>query len=178
MMIDDKKRALAACQEELSKALRQYPGLRKIELAKRLVMDQLIHSDSQGRPLIERWLAHPLPTMGEPVKEVCYCSDRGDLPPETLAEYVLDARMLALDRFFMQVRRRLSVLERPIHTPSGQRRWHGYSVHNPTVVMYLLEIFRVAYNLSLVGADGKTPAMRLGLAKIPLRLHDIAEYVP
>ena len=116
--------------------------------------------------------------MGEPMKEVCYCSDRGDLSPEILAEYVLDVRMLALDRFFMQVRRRLSVLERPIHTPSGQRRWHGYSVYNPTVVAHLLEIFRVAYNLSLAGTDGKTPAMRLGLTKAPMTLQDIIEFVP
>lgn len=98
--------------------------------------------------------------------------------PEVLAEYVLGARMLALDRFFMQVRRRLSVLERPIHTPSGQRRWHGYTVYNPDVAAHLLEIFRVTYNLALVGEDEKTPAMRLGLASAPLTLRDIAEYLP
>ncbi len=175
MMIDDKKRSLATTQGELAKAQRRYPGLRRMEVAKRLVVDQLGRSDPG---LAERWLVHPLPTMGEPVKEVCYCSDRGDLSSEVLAGYVLDARMLALDRFFMQVRRRLSVLERPIHTPSGQRRWHGYTVYNPTVVAHLLEIFRVTYNLSLAGVDDKTPAMRLGLAESPMTLQDIIEYVP
>lgn len=178
MMIDDKKRALATSQGELAKAQRRHPGLRKMELAKQLVVDQLASSDLQCLPLAERWIMHPLPTMGEPVKEVCYRSDRGDLLPEVLAEYVLGARMLALDRFFMQVRRRLSVLERPIHTPSGQRRWHGYTVYNPDVAAHLLEIFRVTYNLALVGEDEKTPAMRLGLASAPLTLRDIAEYLP
>ena len=178
MMIDDKKRALATSQSELVKAQRRYPGLRKMDLARCLIVDQLARSTPGRRAPAERWLTHPLPTMGEPMKEVCYCSDRGDLSPEILAEYVLDVRMLALDRFFMQVRRRLSVLERPIHTPSGQRRWHGYSVYNPTVVAHLLEIFRVAYNLSLAGTDGKTPAMRLGLTKAPMTLQDIIEFVP
>ena len=178
MMIDDKKRALAASQADLSEARPRYPGLRRRELAKRLLVEQLTRLDLQDHPLETRWVPHPLPTMGEPIKEVCYCSDRGDLPADTIADYILDARMLPLDRFFMQTRRRLSVLERPIHTPSGQKRWHGYSVYNPSIAAQLLDIFRVIYNLSLVGEDKMTPAMRLGLAKRSIPLQGIIDYVP
>lgn len=51
-------------------------------------------------------------------------------------------------------------------------------MYNPTVVAHLLEIFRVTYNLTLAGADEKTPAMRLGLTEAPMSLQDIIEYVP
>lgn len=37
----------------------------------------------------------------------------------------------------------------------------------------LLDVFRVYYNYCLKGQDGKTPAMRLGLAKCVVTLEDI-----
>ncbi len=41
------------------------------------------------------------------------------------------------------------------------------------MVVKLLDIFRVYYNYCVVGQDKKTPAMRLGLAKAPIREEDI-----
>jgi hypothetical protein len=152
--------------------------MRKFDVAKQLRMAALSHPDFLALPVVKRWVPHPMPNMGEPAKAMCYLSDRGDLNPATLADYLLDVRMHALDRFFMQVRRRLSVLERPIFSPSSNTRWHGYAVYNPTVVMRLLEIFRVTYNFVLVGEDRKTPAMRLGLASRPLTLEDIIAFLP
>lgn len=74
----------------------------------------------------------------------------------------------------MQVRRRLSILERPIATASsGSRIWHGYSAYNPETIVKMLGIFRVFYNYCLAGQDKKTPAMRLGLAKGKVSLEDI-----
>lgn len=74
----------------------------------------------------------------------------------------------------MQVRRRLSILERPIATASSARRtWHGYSAYNPEVIVKLLGIFRVFYNYCLAGKDRTTPAMRLGLAHGKVTLEDI-----
>lgn len=65
----------------------------------------------------------------------------------------------------MQVRRRLSFLERPIATASKTyRTWYGYSAYRPQNIEKLLSILRVYYNYCLAGEDGKTPAMRLGLA--------------
>jgi hypothetical protein len=86
--------------------------------------------------------------------------------------------MHALDRFFMQVRRRLSVLERPIFSPSSNTWCHGYAVDNPTVDMRLLEIFRVTYNFVQVGENRKTPAMQIGLAPRPMTLEDIIAFLP
>ena len=86
----------------------------------------------------------------------------------------LKASLHGIDRFFMQVRRRLSLLERPIATASKSRRmWYGYSAYNPTNIVKLLGIFRVFYNYCATGKDGKTPAIRLGLAKGKVDLEDI-----
>lgn len=76
------------------------------------------------------------------------------------------ASLHAIDCFFVQVRRRLSILERPISTSSrAGRTWYGYSAYNPETIVKILGIFRTFYNYCLAGQDGKTPAMRLGLAK-------------
>lgn len=81
--------------------------------------------------------------------------------------------MHTIDRFFMQVRRRLSILERPIGSASSARTWYGYSAYNPETIVKMLGIFRVFYNYCLTGKDGKTPSMRLGLAKGKVSLEDI-----
>lgn len=179
MMVDTKKRSLAASRAELDNAMARFPGRRRYAVARQIVADLLADATSRGLPVMQRWIKHPLPNMGEPDKHVCYLSDRGDLSADALADFILDVRMHPLDRFFMQVRRRLSVLERPIvSASSAQRRWHGYAVYNPQVVARLLETFRVVYNVNLAGADGATPAMRLGLARQPMTLQDIIDYLP
>lgn len=74
----------------------------------------------------------------------------------------------------MQVRCRLSLLERPIDTASRVGRvWSGYSPYNPEIIEKMLTIFRVLYNYCLVGEKRSTPAMRLGLAKGKVDLEDI-----
>src|SRR5512136_340377 len=62
------------------------------------------------------------------------------------------ASLHAIDRFFMQVRRRLSLLERPISSSASLgRSWFGYGPYKPVVVGKLLHIFRVFYNFVEVG---------------------------
>ena len=109
-------------------------------------------------------VAASLPSMSEPEKAVCYLTDYGDYAPERLARLYQRASLHAIDRYFMRLRRRVSLLERPIATSSSQRRmWHGYSPTKPAVAAKVLTIFRTFYNYIQVGEDGKTPAMRLGL---------------
>ena len=122
----------------------------------------------------DRWLLHPFPSMSEPEKAICYLTDYGDYKPDHLARLYAKASLHAIDRFFMQVRRRMSLLERPISTSSAAGRvWHGYSPYNPEVVVKLLTIFRVFYNYVLKGEDKKTPAMRLRLAQAPVKVENI-----
>ena len=72
----------------------------------------------------------------------------------------------------MQVRRRLSILERPIASSSNAGRiWYGYSAYNPAMSVKMLGIVRVFYKYCLAGQE--TPAMRLGLPKVKVALEDI-----
>jgi hypothetical protein len=74
----------------------------------------------------------------------------------------------------MLVRRRLSILERPISSASkAGRTWYGYSAYNPQTIVKLFDIFRVVYNYCPIGKSKVTPAVRLGLAKGPVTLEDI-----
>ena len=71
-------------------------------------------------------------------------------------------------------RRLINAFERPLGTSSSQNTvWHGYQPYNPAMIGKYLTIFRTVANFVSVGLDGKTPAMRLGLAKQPLTYEDI-----
>jgi hypothetical protein len=60
----------------------------------------------------------------------------------------------------MQVRRRLSLLERPVSSSASLgRRWFGYGPYKPEV-----------------GRDKQTTAMRLGLAKGKIIIENIIYY--
>ena len=91
-----------------------------------------------------------------------------------MARLFLKASLHPIDRFFMQVRRRLSLLERPISTSSkAGRTWYGYSAYKPENIEKVLTIFRVYYNYCLAGKDKKTPAMRLGLTNYTVEPQNI-----
>jgi hypothetical protein len=105
---------------------------------------------------------------------VAFLTDLGDYGEEHKAWLYNKASMHGVDSFFNQVRRRLSLLERPIHSKSNNGRiWNGYSPYNPGNVAKVLDIMRTVHNYILIGRDGKTPAVRLGLAQAPLDYEDI-----
>ena len=115
--------------------------------------------------------------MSEPEKAVCYLTDYQDYDFDHLARLYNKASMHGIDQFFMQVRRRIAPLERPISSSSSTgRKWYGHAPYNPEMVIKLLEIYRVFYNYCKKGLDKKTPAMRLGLAKEKVDLEDIIYY--
>lgn len=127
----------------------------------------------------DQWLAHPVPNMSEPAKKVCWLTDMGDYDEDHAARLYLKASLHAVDRFFMQARRRLSLAERSIVTASTDRRvWQGYSAYRPENLAMVLGIFRVFYNYCKPGDDKQTPAMRLGLAKAPIPLEDVLYFQP
>lgn len=70
--------------------------------------------------------------MSEPEKAVAYLTDLGDYDEDHQAWLYNKASLHGVDSFFNQVRRRLSLLERPIHSKSNNGRiWNGYSPYNP-----------------------------------------------
>lgn len=126
----------------------------------------------------DRWLFYPFPDMSEPEKAICWLTDLQDraYDKDHIASLYSKATLHGIDRFFMQVRRRLSLLERPISSSSSEgRKWYGYSAYNPAMVGKLLDIFRVFYNYVEIGEDKKTPATRLGLVKTSITPKDILE---
>lgn len=178
MSIDEKKLGKAQSEVLLGKLLRDQPKLTARDATVLTMQQAIADAASQairGKPY---WVRHPFPDMAEPEKAVCYLSNQGNYGPEHLANLYLKASLRSIDRFFMQVRRRLSVFERPIVTASRRKTWHGYSAYNPAVGIRLLAIFRVFYNYALPGEGKKTPAMRLGLMTQPASLKDILEFHP
>ncbi len=118
---------------------------------------------------------YPFADMAEPEKTIQHLTDFGDYEIDHLARLYRRASLRGVDRFFMQVRRRISLLERPIATANSVgRSWHGYSAYSPLVVERVLRLFRVHYNFCQVGEDKRTPAMRLGLLDSPVSLQDLA----
>ena len=176
LTVNERRHALAISRDEFDKAKNQYPALADSEVEMLLIQDRLRHMATIGK-WSDRWLLHPFPSMSEPEKAACYLTDYGDYAPDHLARLYSKASLHSIDRFFMQLRRRISLFERPIATSSAQgRSWFGYSPYNPEVAMKMLMIFRVFYNYVAVGEDKKTPAMRLGLAKMKASLDDIINF--
>ena len=173
LTINEKRAAVAASRSTLEAARRECPGLDDSALELLLAKAQLAHMTAFGQ-WQDKWLIHPFPNMSEPQMATCYLTDYKDYDEDHLAHLYLKASLHAIDTFFMQVRRRLSILERSIATASSARRvWYGYSAYNPEVVLKLLAIFRVFYNYCLARKDRTTPAMRLGLAQGKVTLEDI-----
>lgn len=175
MTIHQKQRALADAHRELNRLSELYP-YEGIDLKLELIKDRMRSMVTIGNQN-DKWLIHPIPSKSEPEKMVCYLTDLGDYDENHKARLYDKATLHGVDRFFMQVRRRMSLFERPILTSSRARRtWFGYSPYNPVYVHKLLNVFRVFYNYVEVGEDRQTPAMRLGLARGPIKIEDILYY--
>jgi transposase-like protein len=178
LTVNERRQALADSRADFAKARKAHSGLNDSEVELLLIKQRIKSMASIGK-WSDRWLLHPFPSMSEPEKAICYLTDYGDYKPDHLARLYAKASLHPIDRFFMQVRRRVSLLERPIATSSASyRTWYGYSPYNPEVVAKLLTIFRVFYNYVLKGEDKKTPAMRLGLAQAPIKIEDLLYFVP
>lgn len=173
LTITEKRAAIAASRGEFRRAQQAHPGLSETEVKLLLIKERLAQMTPLGK-WQDKWLLHPFPHMSEPEKAVCYLTDYGDYDEDHLAWLYNKASLHAIDRFLMLVRRRLSILERPLATANRfGRMWYGYSPYNPEMIVKLLTIFRVFYNYCLTGTGRSTPAMRLGLAKGKVSLEDI-----
>ncbi len=180
LTMPERKSALKASRAEFKMACDANKELHPSEVKLKLIQSYMNNVRTIGK-FDDRWVRHPFPDMSEPDKAMCHLTDVGqyDGNPQHLARLFDRASLHAIDRFFMQLRRRLSLLERPIATASKQgRKWHGYSPYNPAIVIKMLAIIRVCYNYVFVGKDGQTPAMRLGLARAPMDLNDIIYFKP
>ena len=76
-----------------------------------------------------------------------------------------------------QIRRRISILERPLVTARGDGKSYIYSNFNPKYAQYAVTILRTYYNFCMAykswDNDIKTPAQRLGLTNKQFDIKDI-----
>ena len=173
----DEKRALvhdAKCELQVFQA--QHLSFTERE-AKLELLKQRIADMSEIGQWKDRWVRHPVPTLSEPEKSMCWLTSHGDFDADHAAWLYNKASLHAVDAFFEKVRRRIAMLERPVRSASnGGRIWSGYAAYNPGRVLKMLEIFRVVHNfIDTRKANGAvtTPAMRLGLAQAPMNYGDV-----
>jgi transposase-like protein len=170
MTVDNKQAYVFDAKQEISKFCgRKYSTLTYQELY-RVVNDMIIKNmESPHIPpkSVDAWVKNPMPSMSEPDKRISSFTniDRYDL--EHQANLYRKGSLHAIDRFFMQIRRRVNMFERPFSSGSNQGRlWNGYSPYNPDMYQKLGDVFRVFYNYCQLSEKyNDTPAMRLGLAK-------------
>ena len=131
-------------------------------------------------PFKDRWIIHPLPNKADTDKKVCHLTPFANRDERRLAGQFLAATVHGIDRFFNNVRRSLSPMERSIHSASQDgRTWNGKSNYNPEYTQMLLTIYRTYYNYCHVPLDAKhdsNPAVRFGLAKAKVSPVDIVNF--
>ena len=126
-----------------------------------------------------RWIAHPRDTLNEPRQWILYLTDNRRRSLEGIGWAISLATLAPVDNYFMRLRRKVYYLERPVPTRSNAKRlWSGYQAYDPRRVAQMLDIFRVYTNFVWQASNGETPAMRLGLARGPVRFEDILYWMP
>ena len=183
------KREIGAAARRRVAGVMAETGCDAVEARRRLVRGALAGMESRG-PWRDRWLRHPCPSAFEPEKEVCRLTRRDPDEDEARNEDAVNgyafASLGAVDRHFMKIRYALNLLDRA--RSSGQRhgrrggpepltddKWDVYHPYNPAHVQMLLDLLRFDRNWCAPGQDGKTPAMRLGIADRPLELAEALE---
>lgn len=176
--IDEKNRAIANAIELKEKAEEEYPHLNPFRawLAYFLANSAIPYyqGHERGKYLRGHEIEYPFIKKSEPGKRVKFLTDDGTRDAMSIAARFHYTSLHQVDRFFMQVRRSIAGLERaPQYPRRASRKWYLYGYYSPEMVEKMLTIFRTYFNFIAKGQDRQTPAMRLGLAKGPVRLEDI-----
>ena len=174
--IDERRRILEASKRERAAFRRTLPkALRsdRQEVARCMMKARIAERQKHGK-WDDEWVVHPVPTLNEPHKAVCWLTPDPDLDENRKADVFLRSGLARVDNVFLKTRRLFNALERPVGTSSGHNTvWHGYAPYNPAMLEKYVTIFRAVNNFVFVGEDDKTPAMRLGFAQRPLEFEDI-----
>ena len=174
---DEKEQAMREVRREIRNMTEEYPYDLSTTSLRRLLIERAIGKRKPMGPWRDMWVDVPSRIKSEPEKKVCHLTDFGDYDEGHLAALLDKASLHGIDRFFAQVRNSLSLLARaPSSASNAGRTWFQKNPYDPEVAAMLLDIFRVNYNYLEAGADKKTPAMRLGLAKSKVRLTEILTF--
>lgn len=117
---------------------------------------------------LDNFVTHPLASQDIGYRELGVLTDLSGLNNAELSRLLMQVNNRPTDTFMQQIRRRISLLERPLVTARADKKSYIYANYSPQYAQYLVTILRVYYNF----CDGKkdkegkllTPAMRLGIA--------------
>jgi len=121
-------------------------------------------------------IKHPLPYKDEGIRWVNVISDLTHLSSEEMAKLIVQVNSRAINNFYQVLRRRLSILERPLVTARGDGKSYIYANYNPKYAQYVTTILRTFYNFcwkTKVNGESSTPAQRLGIADRKYTYRDI-----
>lgn len=121
-------------------------------------------------------IEHPYPHMDEGTRYVDFLTDLSSLSSTELAKLLYKVDLRAIDTVFNQIRRKVSILERPLVSARGEGRSYIYSNLNPKYAHYMLTIIRTYLNFCKTYKFNKKkviPAMVLGIAEKPFTIEDI-----
>lgn len=157
-LVNDAKAEFALAKKAMLDKLREETDDDEAELSDRAVelalLKQRIAAAQTVGPWQDRWVLHPLPNLSEAEKAVCHLTDRGQFAndPDHLAWLYKKASLHAVDSFFNRLRRRFSMLERPVASQANRGRiWNGYSAYRPEQIGKLLTIARACHNYVWTG---------------------------
>lgn len=126
---------------------------------------------------IDNLVRHPLASMDVGYRDVGILTDLCALSNKELAKLLIQVNNRVTDTFMQQIRRRISLLERPLITARADRKSYIYSNYNPQYAQYLVTILRTYYNFcgGKRDKDGRliTPAIKMGIAERPYDWKDI-----
>ncbi|SDN93533.1 hypothetical protein SAMN04487897_10650 [Paenibacillus sp. yr247] len=122
-------------------------------------------------------IEHPLPSIDQGKRFVDCTTDLSSYEIEHVANMLVKVNDKATSAFMQQIRRRLSILERPLVTARGEGKSYIYANFNPKYAQYALTILRTFYNFCLPYNSWDkvkvTPAQRLGIADKQFTMKDI-----
>ena len=120
---------------------------------------------------------HPLASPDAGYRTIDVLTDLSGLNNKQLAKLLMQVNSRVTDNFIQELRRRVSMLERPLLTARAHRKSYIYSNYNPKYAQYLATILRTYYNFCDAKKDRKgnltTPAMRIGIADKVFDWNDI-----
>lgn len=112
-------------------------------------------------------IEHPIGMMDRGSRMIDVVTDMSHLDNEALANLLLGVNDNAVNSFLQEIRRSLSVLERPLVTSRGDGKSYIYSNFNPRYAQMAITILRTYYNFCKpykTKGRNETPAQRLGIA--------------
>jgi hypothetical protein len=107
-------------------------------------------------------------------------TDTRNMTINALSNVLVQINSRAINNFFQELRRRVSILERPLVTSRGEGKSYIYANYNPKYAQYVITIFRTFYNFCWKRKYNgvlMTPAQRLGIASKAYDYKDIIYFI-